>query len=248
MTQALPLREQMKSLEHLQELDLKIDSLKKKKAALPTSLKTLDDQFNKVRLSLEAKKNAIAEIEKAQRQTEAAMELNRDRLTRANSKLESVANSQEFQAANREIDQLKKLNGSLEEQLKKAKADLEAGGKDIDALNGDFSKVQEARSAQAGVVEKETGQIDSEIQVLMAERGKYTGQINLRTLALYDRVRVARGGVGFVPAVGGRCSGCNMMVPPQLFNQVQKAAEVHSCPSCHRILFVPQAASQGAVG
>ena len=42
MTQPLPLREQLKALEHLQELDLKIDRLKQNKNALPQALKTMD--------------------------------------------------------------------------------------------------------------------------------------------------------------------------------------------------------------
>ena len=43
MTQALALREQLKALENLQEIDLKIDSLKKNKGGLPAALKALDD-------------------------------------------------------------------------------------------------------------------------------------------------------------------------------------------------------------
>jgi hypothetical protein len=43
VSQPFPLREQMKALEHLQELDLRIDVLKKKKAAIPVTLKTLDE-------------------------------------------------------------------------------------------------------------------------------------------------------------------------------------------------------------
>ena len=111
----------IESLENLQEIDLKVDSLKKNRSALPAQIKALDDGVSKLRISTELKKNAILEIEKSQKQTQAAQDLNRDRLTRANSKLEAVANSQEFQAANKEIDQLKKLNASLEEQSNKAK-------------------------------------------------------------------------------------------------------------------------------
>jgi len=35
----------------------------------------------------------------------------------------------------------------------------------------------------------------------------------------------------------GICQGCRMRVPPQLFNQIQRNAEVILCPSCQRMLF-----------
>jgi predicted nucleic acid-binding Zn-ribbon protein len=100
VTQPLPLSGQLKALECLQEIDLKIDSLKKNRGGMPAQLKALEEGVLKLKMSVDAKKKAIEDIEKSQRQTQAAQELNRDRLTRANSKLEAVGNSQEFQAAN----------------------------------------------------------------------------------------------------------------------------------------------------
>ena len=239
MTQPIPFREQLKTLEQLQELDLKIDGLKKNKNALPAALKALDDSMAKVKLSMDAKKTAIAEIEKVQSQTKAALELNKDRLTRSSSRLESVQNSQEFQAVNKEIEQLNKLNVSLEEQTKKSAAETDTVQKALAEFTTQYDKLKADRDAQAALVSGQSDKFDTEIGSLMKERANYTGRIDAKMLTLYDRVRAARNGLGIVPAVAGRCKGCNMMVPPQLYNMIQRATEMHSCPSCHRILFVP---------
>jgi uncharacterized protein len=238
VSQALPLIEQLKNLEHLQELDLKIDSLKKDQNSLPSSLRQMDDSLNKLRVSLDSKKNQASEIEKVQRQTLAALDLNKDRLARSNTKLEAVHNSQEFQAANKEIEQLKKLNVSLEEQLKKANSELEITQKDVIGLEAQFNQLKQERDAQATVLSGQDSQYQVDISALVGERSKYTVHVESRILSQYDRIRGARGGLGIVPAVGGRCKGCNMMVPPQLYNEVQKGSALHSCPSCHRLLFV----------
>jgi uncharacterized protein len=240
VTQPRTLREQLKALEHLQELDLKIDKLTQNKNSLPTSLRTMDAGVAKLKQTTDAKKTALNELEKAQRQTGAALDLNKDRLARANGKLEGVHNSQEFQAANKEIDQLKKLNATLEEQLKKANADIEILGKEVAELTAQQQKAEQERSAHAQVVTGQENQFGGEITTLLSERSKYTGSVEQRLLAQYDRVRGARGGLGLVPAVAGRCKGCNMVVPPQLYNEIQKGLQVHACPSCHRILFVPE--------
>lgn len=245
MTQQLPLREQMRNLEHLQELDLKIDRLKKNKSSLPATLKALDDSLAKLKTTADTKKKAMDEVEKAKRQTQAALDLNRDRLARSTTRLDSVQNSQEFQAITKEIEQLKKQTTLLEEQAKKSTQEWEAMNQEVETLTGQMTKIQQERDAQAQVVSGQNTQFETEIKSLVGERAKYTNQVESRILTQYDRIRMARGGLGIVPAVGGRCKGCNMMVPPQLYNEVQKGTQVHICPSCNRILFVPSAAQSG---
>ncbi len=243
MSQPLPLVEQLKNLEHLQELDLKIDSLKKDQSSLPAGLKMLDDSLNKIKTTLESKKAQMSEIEKVQRQAKAALDLNQDRLARASVKMDAVHNSQEFQAATKEIDQLKKLNLTLEEQDKKSVNDLGAVQKEIATLTHEFEKLQSERNSKAGVVSGQENQLKSDISTLMSERSKFSIHVEQRILSQYDRIRAARGGLGIVPTVGGRCKGCNMMVPPQLYNEVQRGTTLHSCPSCHRLLFIPVVSS-----
>jgi hypothetical protein len=240
------LAEQLKALEHLQELDLKIDQLKKNKSALPEALKTLDQSMAKVQANVKAKNAELAEIEKTQKQTLAALDINRDRLTRSTTRLESVQNSQEFTAVNKEIEQLKKQSGTLEEQLKKSNGDMDGVRKVVGDLTAQLEKVQKEREAQANVVSSQSGQIEKDLNALLSERSQYSSQVDPRTLSTYDRVRGARAGLGFVPAVAGRCKGCNMMVPPQLYNEIRKNLQVHSCPSCHRLLFVPGASTETA--
>lgn len=229
----------MKSLENLQELDLKIDQLKKSRTALPAALKAVESSLTKARAAVDTKKKALEEIEKTKRQASAAMDIHRDRVARSTSRLEEVRNSNEFQAVQKELEQLKKMSASLEEQIAKADADASAVNQDVEKLTAEMQKAQDEHDAQASALSGETGKIDSELSALLAERAKFVPNVEPRTLAAYDRVRVARGGLGIVPAVAGRCKGCNMVVPPQLFNEICKASAVHSCPSCHRILFVP---------
>jgi hypothetical protein len=233
----------MKALEHVQELDLKIEGLKKNKNSLPAALKTLDDSLCKLKAQVDTKKNTLGEMEKVMKQTKAALELNRDRMSRSTARLDAVQNSQEFQAITKEIEQGKKLNGSLEEQEKKTAGEMEVVSKELATLTAEMDKLQVERDSQASVVTGKTSQFDMEIASLTAERGRLTSQVEARILAQYDRVRAARGGLGLVPAVGGRCKGCNMVVPPQLYNEVQKGNAIQCCPSCHRILFVPAAAA-----
>ena len=164
MSQPLPLREQMSALENLQELDLRIDSLKKKRDSLPGALKAQEDSLNKNKQIVEAKKTALGEIEKAKRQTHAALDLNKDRLARSMGRLEMIKNTQEFQAVNKEIDQLKKLNTQLEEQLKKFDTDIAAASAEVTKLEGEFDVISKAFDGQQTEVSGEKGQLETQIQ------------------------------------------------------------------------------------
>lgn len=236
MSESLTLAEQLKKLEQVQEIDLKIDLIKNNKNSLPLALRQADDTLRELKKTVDSKAQVVSETEKAQRQTVAALELNQDRLSRASQKLEAVHNSQEFQAANKEIDQLKKLNASLEEQSKKSSVDLEALKGELSLLTTKISDLQKSRESQAEVVTGQETQLKSDIAGLTTEREKYLTGVESRLLSQYNRIRAARNGLGIVPAVGGRCKACNMMLPPQLFNEIQKGTILHSCPSCHRIL------------
>jgi predicted nucleic acid-binding Zn-ribbon protein len=236
-TRLLP--EQFKALESIQELDLKIDQLKKNQASLPESLRAMDQSLAKLKQSITAKTNALGEIEKVQRQTQAARDLNKDRLARSETRISSVQNSHEYQAVNKEAEQLKKLTTTLDEQSKKAESDSLLVKKDLADLSAQFEKIKAERDSQANVLSSQSGKFEAEIGALISDREQHATHVDKPLLAQYNRIRGARMGLGFVPAIAGRCKGCNMMVPPQLFNEIQKLNTAHACPSCHRILFAP---------
>src|SRR6185295_5037894 len=114
-------------------------------------------------------------------------------------RLEQVANSTEFQAVQRELEQLRKMILSLEEQIKKSGTEIEAANTQLGTLTAELDKVQGEHDQQAGVVSGQTTSFDSDIGSLTKERAKYTGLVDRPTLSQYDRVRVARGGLGIVP-------------------------------------------------
>ncbi len=242
MPQSRPLPEQLKNLAQVQDLDLQIDALQKKSQSLPANLKSLDQASHRLALSLVGLEQKKEEWLKAKRQSQAALDLNQDRMSRANAKLEGVQNSQEFQSANKEIEQLKKLNLSLEEQAKKAQEEVDLLQEKLSVMTAERETIVQERASQLGVLSGQEQKFNSDIDSLQVGRKTILGGIELRILKQYEKVRAARSGIGIVPALQGRCQGCNMMVPPQQFNEIKKGVILHSCPSCHRFLFIPDAA------
>jgi hypothetical protein len=46
-----------------------------------------------------------------------------------------------------------------------------------------------------------------------------------------------RRGLALAPVSNGTCRGCNMNIPPQLFNVLQRGTTIETCPYCHRIIY-----------
>jgi predicted nucleic acid-binding Zn-ribbon protein len=40
-----------------------------------------------------------------------------------------------------------------------------------------------------------------------------------------------------VAVKNGTCQGCNMNIPPQLYNVLQRGVSIEICPSCSRIIY-----------
>lgn len=239
MSQPLPIRDQLTALEQLQEIDIKIDELKRQKEGIPVELRNQDQALAQVQARITQKETAVAEVEKILRQAQAAIDLNSDRLARANKKLEAVSTGPEFQAANKEIEQLKRHNAGLEEQRSKATNDIAAIRQEIETIQKELGEKQSAREELAQKLGGRGAELDAEIGKLETERKQVSPKVDRPLLSRYDRVRAARAGQGLAAAVGGRCKACNMILPPQLFNEVQKFRTVQSCPSCNRVLTVP---------
>ena len=56
----------------------------------------------------------------------------------------------------------------------------------------------------------------------------------------YTQLRDQRRGQAVAEARDGSCMGCNMQLPPQLYNTLFKGDEMYFCPHCQRILILKQ--------
>ncbi len=249
MTLTASIRDQLIKLEQIQELDVKILQIETRKKEIPLGLRDFEKALLVLEKEIQFKQGSRDEVEKNLRQVQAAVEINQDRMDRASKKLEVVGNTKEFQAATKEMEQLKKLREELDAQRDKMRADVAAIELTIGELDTKKAAIHSDRSTKQAEFSAVEAELSQALQELQATREGHTGGLPKPLLVRYDRVRISRHGLGIVPAVAGRCKGCNLMIPPQTLNKLYRCEEVLDCPSCNRILFLPQtAATDMAVG
>ena len=79
-------------------------------------------------------------------------------------------------------------------------------------------------------------EIEAKIAELRVERDKLAAEVKPDVLKRYGSIRMRRG-LAVVSVRNGTCQGCNMNIPPQLYNVLQRGQTIETCPSCHRIIY-----------
>ena len=55
---------------------------------------------------------------------------------------------------------------------------------------------------------------------------------------IYEYQLIKQGdGIAIVDVKNAVCQGCNMNIPPQMYNELQRDISLKYCPSCERIIF-----------
>jgi len=224
-------------LANLQEIDrrnrereLELAELERQSAELGSTLATKRQQVEGTRAESGSANTRRRDLEAQLQDAESKNKERRMRLGR-------IRNDKELIVAQREIEVAKEANSRLEEEILTLLEQTEA-------VDGGLREAEGELSELAGRVAKHEAHAKARIKQLRAEidgdreqREAIASRLNVPIRKRYEQIFARRGGVAVVEVRRGICQGCNMHLPPQLYIEIQKALEVHVCPSCNRILF-----------
>ena len=230
------MRDQLKRLEELQRHDAKIQELENSLKAIPVKLAATQNDLARVEGLLETERQSMGETEKYYGEQKGLMTDDEVQVAGAKHKLAQAKNSKEYMAAQREIEQRREGLATREVEINKLVEALDAKKKlladranDVATLRGSIEKDGEAAKARMS-------EIESKIAELRGERDKLAAEVKPEVLKRYSSIRLRRG-LAVVSVRNGTCQGCNMNIPPQLYNVLQRGVSVETCPSCHRIIY-----------
>ena len=239
-------REKLKALEELQQVDLKIRDLSTEAESHPARLRQIEAERNQARANLDAMRGRIADNERARRQNEQLLQLEKEKVRKWESRLNELKTPREYAALARELDIAKKTNQTADEEINRLA--LEHG-----ELKKQVEAAEQALAEKEAVVAREGAEIKTVLEGLQgrmtsleAERQRLLELCDRSLVNKYERVRKQRGGLAVVAVVGGTCKGCQRNIPPQMANNLITGNEILTCPNCHRFIYAaeePQAAA-----
>lgn len=231
------MRQQLLELYEIQQIDLGIREIEKRFEGIPVRLHEFEATLSTLRSELQKLVEQRDGIVKEVKTLEAGVQAESIKLRKWDARLVEIRNQREYLALSREIEGGKRANREAEEKMAELNAQRDQLDQQIDALHNKIGEADIDAEAERKKVQAESGEVSSSIAKEKARRDALLGKVPTALLRKYESIRAKRFGVGLVPVVDGSCSGCNMKLPPQLYNILQRVETVEQCPSCQRLIF-----------
>jgi uncharacterized protein len=229
-------REQLKLLEELQQVDAKLLETEDALSSLPAKLKSLQNDVARVEALLEKERQQLAEARHYKEELEVSLKSDQEQINKSKSKLTQIRTSKEYMAGQRELEGTRKNIGDREEELIKLMEAIEQFQSSIKVHDEELLALKKHVSEEEQETACNLGELEKEHQGRKTERARMAATVRRDVLAKYETIRRRRGSA-VVPARNGVCTGCNMHLPPQLYNTLQKGTTIEHCPSCQRIVY-----------
>jgi len=230
------LKEQLLLLTELQRHDARIQELEQMLKSFPAKLEAMNANLKRVETMLERERSSLSETETWRTRQEEEMKSDETRAIQAKQRSAAVKNAKEYMANERELQNTRKNAQEREEEVLKLVGAVETAKKSIGQHESDF----EALKAHVASEEKAAREKIDELQKQIAEerKGREVAAARVRpdVLKKYSTIRMRRG-LAMAPVKNGTCQGCNMNIPPQVFNQLQRGDTIELCGTCNRIIY-----------
>jgi predicted nucleic acid-binding Zn-ribbon protein len=231
------LRDQLELLWELQKIDLLLKTIKEERDRYPKEMKKLDENqvIEKERIQKEREK--IESLEKERRRKEGNLNLEQEKIKRAEGRMFEVKTNKEYQALLSEIEAIKEANSREEEEILQVMDEIDELKKDLSRREKEMAITMEKIEAEKRKIQEGMAQGDAVWKKQLERREVLSKQIESKLFKLYNTLKEKRRGIGVVSVKQETCQGCFVNVPPQMFIEVQKNNSLIRCPNCNRILY-----------
>ena len=236
----IDIKEQIKGLARLQNVDAEIYELKRQLAEKPEFLKSLLDQFEAKKVGLHQLEEKHKAIHLDRKAKEGDLQAKDELVAKANMQLSQIKNNKEYTAKISEIENIKADKSIIEEKIIIAYDEGDRIKSQIEKEKIVVQQEEQAYLQEKKSVEDEVKKIGQRIQELESQRSVLSPQINPVFLNRYERILANKEGLAIVPIEGHSCGGCYMNVPAQVINEIKMHDELIYCEICSRILYLKE--------
>ena len=135
------------------------------------------------------------------------------------------------QSLHRRINSLEDVELEVMERLETAQTALESRTAELAATEGEETELR-------GAFQQKAGDLQNELSAVQEERATTAAGLPADLLALYEKLRAQKGGVGAAALRRRECEGCRLTLNASDLGIIAKAPtdEVLRCEECNRIL------------
>jgi predicted nucleic acid-binding Zn-ribbon protein len=232
---------QLKLLD-VQALDSRLDVLRHRAANLPetSELQRLSAEIAQLRATEGALRTEVDDLTREQRRADADVEQVKARRVRDQQRLDSgaVSNPKDLERLQHELASLDRRVSELEDTELEVMERLENAQAELVDVRSRIQQVAAAGRELNTAREKRSAEVLEEVDAVTRERSRAVADLPSELLALYERVREQKGGVGAAHLRARSCEGCSLQLDSAELASIagQRSDEVVRCEECGRIL------------
>ncbi|BCA78610.1 C4-type zinc ribbon domain-containing protein [Desulfuromonas sp. AOP6] len=232
------MQEKMEKLKDLQELDQELIGIRHKRQVLADEQQVSGEELARIQAMVDKLDGDIDALKKERAALQQALAQEQDNVQKAEGRLPAIKTQKEYVAVLKEVDTAKKMNKELLDSIQRKDAEIDVLARDQEEKTEELGSLQEKTSARNAEIDAAMAEFDGVLQEKGVQREALLKGLSTTVRKRYQMLLERRGGIAVVEARNETCLGCNMHLPPQLFNNLYTAAEIQSCPHCNRLLYV----------
>jgi len=231
-------QEKIELLKELQGIDQELIRTRRNRRALEKEEKTLSEEVSRVQGMVDSLAADLEGLNEENQEITRALSLEEDNIGKAEGRLPAIKTQKEYVAVLKEIDTAKKLNKELQDKILQKEVEIETLARDKKEKEEELAEVRARIESRMSEIHEKFREYDEILSGRGAKRDEHLSKLPTPQRKRYQLLVERREGVAVVEARNGTCLGCNMHLPPQLFNSLFTMKEIQSCPHCNRLLFV----------
>ena len=223
-------------LKELQAADREIARLTAEIAALPRRVALIEAKLADAKARKDKAGAALKAGEAERRKHESHILDLQQKISKYRDQMLEVKTNEQYKALTHEVEFAQKQIRDFEDKILESMVSAESLDKDLKVADAELK-------ADTAIIEKEkaeararTEEDQKQLADWNAKRTQFRGAISPDTLRHYDRVLKLRGSA-LAEAADHKCSACQVMLRPQVYNDVRSNEHIVMCDSCHRILW-----------
>ncbi len=226
----------------LQDLDARADLLRHQRRSLPELARLAELAEARAATENQARDARIVvdDLAVEQAKVDSDVEQVKTRRARDQQRIDQglISNPKDIQRMQQEMVSLERRITSLEDDEIEVMERLEEAQRTLDSLTAQLADTDAEIADLTAKRDARLAEIDQALGDLDGQRGPVVADVPADLLALYDRLRESKGGVGAALLRARACSGCNLDLDHAEVATIRAAAddEVIRCDECSRIL------------
>ena len=236
----MDIKEQIFILVKLQKIETEVCGLKSTLNNVAKKYDALDAELREFEQNIDNEVSLLDELKKQYRLYESDVQINFEQVKKSQANLRTIKTNREYQSLLKQIDEFNVKNVRIEDEMLEFLDRMDKAESNIAAKKNDYSMLEDRIMSDKEIVKQEAEHGNKRLAQLDMDFNDVSGRITPELLDKYEMVKKQQGGIAIVPVNDAVCGGCNMNIPPQMYNELQRCDSLMFCPNCQRMIYWQQ--------